>query len=99
MANSKYVLSVGLAIATLAVVIINATGNVALITKVGPTPLFSLVSIALAAAAFAVSWKKRSHLIGGLLAVSAIIFMVPALAAMGYSFKIIIFPGPILGVI
>ena len=82
MANSRYVSSVVLAVATLALVFVNAMGNVALITKVGPTPVFSLVAIALAAAAFAVSWKKRSIIIAGILAVSGIIFMVPALNAM-----------------
>lgn len=33
-----------------------------------------------------------------MLAISGIIFMVPALSAMGYSLNVIVFPGPILGV-
>lgn len=66
MAHSrKYVLGLGLAVATLAFVVANAMGNVALVTKVGPTPVFSLVAIILAAAAFIVSWKQRSFLVAG----------------------------------
>ncbi|MBD0299466.1 MAG: hypothetical protein ICV82_04175, partial [Nitrososphaera sp.] len=99
MKNLKFVLGVGLAAATLVLCFVNAVGNVALITKVGPTPVLSLVAIVLASAAFIVSWKIRSYLVAGLLAASGIIFMVPALNAMGYSFEVIIFPGPILGII
>lgn len=99
MTNSKFVLSVWLAVATLALVSINAVGNVAIVLKVGPTPVLSLSAIVLATAAFVVSWKQRSYLVAGLLAASGIIFMVPALNAMGYSLETIIFPGPILGVI
>lgn len=99
MTNSKYVLAVGLAVATIALVLINAVGNVALVTKVGPTPVLSIVAMVVAAAAFVVSWKQRSYLVAGILAASGIIFMVPALNAMGYSLQAIVFPGPILGVI
>jgi hypothetical protein len=99
MKNPKLTLAVGLAAATLVLCFVNALGNVALVTKVGPTPVFSLVAIMLASAAFIVSWKIRSYLVAGLLAASGIIFMVPALNAMGYSFDVIVFPGPILGII
>jgi hypothetical protein len=99
MTNLKLVIGIGLAAATLTVVLINAVGNVALVTKVGPTPVFSLAAMALSTAAFVVSWKQGSYLVGGLLAASGIIFMVPALNAMGYSLEVIVFPGPILGVI
>jgi len=99
MKNPKFMLAVGLAAATLAVCFVNAIGNVALVTKVGPTPVFSLVAIVLASAAFVASWKIRSYVVAGLLAASGIIFMVPALNAMGYSFQSLVFPGPILGII
>ena len=99
MKDLKFVIGVGLAAATLVLCFVNAVGNVALITKVGPTPVLSLVSIVLASAAFIVSWKIKSYLVAVLLAASGIIFMVPALNAMGYSFEVIIFPGPILGII
>jgi len=96
---AKRILGVGLAAATLALCIVNATGNVALVTKVGPTPVLSLAAMALSAAAFVVSWKQKSYGVAGLLAASGIVFMVPALSAMGYSLSVIVFPGPILGVI
>jgi len=99
MANSRFVIGFGLAAATLVVCIINSVGNIALIFKVGPTPILSLAAMALAAGAFVVSWKQRSVLVAGLLAASGIIFMIPALNAMGYSFTNLVFPGPILGVI
>jgi len=96
---AKRGLGIGLAAATLAVCIVNATGNVALVTKVGPTPVLSLAAIALSAAAFVLSWRQKSYLVAGLLAASGMIFMLPALSAMRYSLSTIIFPGPILGVI
>ena len=99
MASTRFVLGLGLAVATLAVVIVNSLGNVALIFKTGPTPVLSIVAMVLSAAAFVISWNQRSYLISGLLAISGIIFMVPALSAMGYSFNSIVFPGPIIGVI
>ncbi|MDQ3847507.1 MAG: hypothetical protein M3261_00960 [Thermoproteota archaeon] len=99
MANLKITLGVGLAVSTLVLCLINAIGNVALVTKVGPTPVLSLVAIVLALSAFVVSWKFSSFIFAGLLAVSGIIFMVPALNAMGYSFDAIVFPVPILGII
>lgn len=99
MTSSRYIVAVGLAAATLLVCVINAGGNVAVTLKVGPTPVLSLVAMALAAAAFVVSWKQRSYLVPSLLAVSGIIFMIPALSAMGYSFTVIVFPGPVLGLI
>ncbi|MFL6525158.1 MAG: hypothetical protein ACJ70Q_03350 [Nitrososphaera sp.] len=99
MTNPRLALGVGLVVATLALCVINAIGNVALVTKVGPTPVLSLAAIVLASAAFVVSWKFNSYIVAGLLAVSGIIFMVPALNTMGYSFDVVVFPGPILGII
>ena len=52
---ARRILGAGLAAATLVLCIVNAIGNVALVTKVGPTPVLSLAAMALAAAAFAVS--------------------------------------------
>jgi hypothetical protein len=99
MASIRFVLGLGLTVATLVVVIVNSLGNVALIFKAGPTPVLSIAAMVLSAAAFVVSWNQRSYLISGVLAIGGIIFMVPALSAMGYSFNSIVFPGPVLGVI
>jgi hypothetical protein len=99
MVNPRLTLGVGLAVTTLVLCVINAIGNVAVVTKVGPTPVLSLAAIVLASATFVVSWKFSSLIVAGLLAVSGVVFMVPALNAMGYSFGAIVFPGPILGII
>jgi hypothetical protein len=60
--------------------------------------VFVISAIALAVAAFIVSRKQRSFLIAGLLAASGIILMIPGLIATAY-LAVIVFPGPILGVI
>jgi hypothetical protein len=95
--NLKLVLAVGLAAATLALVLINVIGSVAVL-RAGLAPVLGISAIALAVAAFVISWKQRSFLVAGLLAASGIIFMIPAVIATGY-FAVIVFPGPILGVI
>jgi len=99
MPNTRRMVAIVLASATLVVCIVNAIGNIAILFKLGPTPVLSIAGIALAAATFALSWNVRSFLIPSLLALSGIIFMVPGLAAMGFSFDVIVFPGPILGVV
>ena len=99
MVNTRIALGVGLAAATLGVCIVNAIGNIAIILKAGPTPVLSLAAMALAGASFAVTLYQRSLVVAGLLAASGVVFTIPALSAMGYSFATIVFPGPILGVI
>ena len=49
-------------------------------------------------AAFVVSWKQRSFLVAGLLAVSGLVSLIYGLIATGF-FAVIVFPGPILGVV
>lgn len=115
MTNRKRVLAVGLAAASLALVVPFFAGGVlllqprfaplvvqaGLVPGSGPAwfgPVSAISAIALAAAAFAVSWKQRSFLVSGLLAASGIMFMTPALIATGY-LAFIVFPGPIIGVI
>jgi hypothetical protein len=61
-------------------------------------PVVPIIAVALATAAFVVSWKHRSFLVAGLLAASGIIFMVASVIATEY-FAVIVVPGPILGVI
>jgi hypothetical protein len=79
--NSKLVLSVGLAAATLALVLANTVSGVVL--RTGLVPLLGLGAIVPAVAAFVLSWKQRSYLVAGLLAVSGIIGMIPGLIATG----------------
>lgn len=60
----------------------------------------NISSLVLSAAAFAVSWKQRSFLVAGLLAAAGVIYMIPGLVALAsINFAVIVFPGPILGVI
>jgi hypothetical protein len=61
-------------------------------------PVVPISAIGLATAAFVVSSKRRSFLVGGLLAVSGVLLIIPALIATEY-LAVIVVPGPILGVI
>jgi hypothetical protein len=94
--NSKVVLSVGLAGATLALVLANTVSGVVL--RTGLVAELGLGAIPLAVAALVMSWKQRSFLVAGLLAASGMIGMIPGLIATGY-LSFIVFPGPINGVI
>jgi hypothetical protein len=97
--NSKLVIGVGLAAVALALVLPNLAGGIAVLGLAAGTAL-SVTSIALSAVAFAVSWKQRSYLVAGLLAATGVIYMIPALVALAsINFAVIVFPGPILGVI
>jgi hypothetical protein len=96
--NSKLAISVGLAAATLALVLTNVLGGPALLQSAGLAAAIVVSAIALSVAALVVSWKQRSFVVVGLLAASGIILMIPAIIATGY-FAVIVFPGPILGVI
>ena len=96
MTNLKLVLAVGLAAATLALVLANTVGGVVLRTEL--VPVLGIGAIPLAVAAFVVSWKQQSFLVAGLLSASGIISMIPGLIATGY-LSVIVFPGPIFGVI
>jgi hypothetical protein len=98
MVNSKLAISVGLAAATLALVLTNVLGGPALLQSAGLAATVVISAIALTVGALIVSWKQRSFVVAGLLAASGIILMIPAIIATGY-FAVIVFPGPILGVI
>ncbi len=98
MVNSKLAISVGLATATLALVLTNVLGGSVLLQSAGLAAAIVISAIALAVAALVVSWKQRSFVVAGLLTASGIILMIPAIIATGY-FAIIVFPGPVLGVI
>jgi hypothetical protein len=96
--NSKLAISMGLAAATLALVLTNVLGGPALLQSAGLAAAIVVSAIALSVAALVVSWKQRSFVVAGLLAASGIILMIPAIIATGY-FAVIVFPGPMLGVI
>lgn len=96
--NSKSALAVGLAAATTALVLTLVVGGPAVMQGAGVAMAFVISAIALAVAAFIVSRNQRSFLVAGLLAASGAILMIPGLIATGY-LSVIVFPGPILGVI
>jgi hypothetical protein len=114
MTNLKHVMGVALAAATLVVVLPFLQGVLllvvpefaSLVVQAGLAPILAawfgpvvpIIAVALATAAFVVSWKHRSFLVAGLLAASGIIFMVPSMIATEY-FAVLVVPGPILGVI
>jgi hypothetical protein len=100
--NSKLVIGVGLAAASLAFFLTNAVGGLALLRIAGPglAPVLGIGAIVLATAAFGVSWNQRSYLVAGLLAAGGITFAISGLIALArINFAVIEFPGPILGVI
>jgi hypothetical protein len=94
--NSKLVLAVWLAGATLALVLTNIVSGV--ILRTGLVPELGIGAIPLAVAALVVPWNQRSFLVVGLLAASGIIGMIPGLVATRY-LAVIVFPGPVYGVI
>ena len=96
MTNSKVILAVGLAGATLALVLTNTVAGVVL--RTGLVPVLGIGAVPLAVAAFVLSWNHRSFVVAGLLVASGIIGMIPGLIATGY-FAVVVFPGPIYGII
>jgi hypothetical protein len=96
MTNSKLVLALGLAAATLVVFLTVTLSGGALQTGLAPWP--GIGAIVLATAAFVVSWKQRSYLVAGLLAASGVTGIIAGVINTGF-FAVIVFPGPILGVI
>ena len=72
----------------------NILGSPATLPAGGLAVIVVTSAIALAVAAFVVSWNHRSFLVAGLLAASGIILMVLPLANMNF-----VIPGPIIGVI
>jgi hypothetical protein len=95
MTNSKLRLAQGLAIAATIAILINTFEGLQ------PTPvrlLFAVTGVLLAAAAFGVSWGQKSVLISALLLISGTLVTVNAIIATR-NVSILVFPGPIIGVI
>jgi hypothetical protein len=99
MTNKKLITGVALAAAALALVLPNLAGGIAVL-GLGLGTALNISALVLGAAAFGVSWKERSYLVAGLLAAAGAIYMIPGLVALAsINFAVIVFPGPILGVI
>jgi hypothetical protein len=106
--SSKHIISVGLAAATLAVVLPFLQGVVLLVwpgfiswvTEAGLAPILGawfgpvvpILALALATATFVISWNHRSFLVAGLVAASGVIFMVTSMIAAQF-FAVIVVPG------
>jgi len=97
MADSKLVVAMGLAAAALALAFANMVGGVAVLGIAGAT-VFVINAVEAGAAAFIISLRQRSLVVAGLLAVTGIMILIPPLIATRY-FAIILFPGPIIGVL
>ena len=97
MAKIKLVIAQVLAGVTFALVLTNTLAGVQILVA-GLAAVFGISAIALSVAAFVLSLKKRSYMVAGLLAAGGIIFMIPAVTALG-DFSVVVFPGPILGVL
>ena len=99
MTDPKLVAAVVLAAGALALVLPNLVGGIAVLGLAVGTAL-NISSIALSVAAFALAWKQRSYLAGGLLVATGVIYMIPGLVALAnINFAVIVVPGPILGVL
>jgi hypothetical protein len=96
MTNSKRVLAMGLAAATLVVFLAVTASGGALRAGLAPWPGIGV--IVLATAAFVVSSKQKSLLVSGLLAASGVTGIIAGIINTGF-FAVIMFPGPILGAI
>ena len=96
MTNSKLVLAIGLAAATLVVFLAVTASGGALRAGLAPWP--GIGAIVLATVAFVVSWKQRSLLVSGLLAASGVTGIIAGIINTEF-FAVLMFPGPILGVI
>lgn len=96
MTNLRLVVAIGLAAVSLALTLSITIAGVALAVAGLAQPV-GLSAIFIGAASFIISWKQRSFPVAGLLVASGLIFMNNAMAASGY-FKVLVFPGPIIGV-
>ncbi|MGI0012492.1 MAG: hypothetical protein ACREBU_03475 [Nitrososphaera sp.] len=96
MTNSRLVSAVGLASTALVLFLAVIPMGGALQAGLAPWPGIGLV--VLATTAYAVSWNQRSFLVAGLLIASGMLGLVYGLIVTGF-FSLIVFPGPIIGVI
>jgi hypothetical protein len=95
--NAKLAIGLATAGASLVLLLANAIGGAAVVVA-GLAPVLVITCMALATAAFAVSYRQKSYAVSGLLAAAGVALFVPALMATGY-FAVVVIPGPILGVL
>lgn len=96
MTNTKFALSAGLASVALVLFLATIAAGGALQAGLAPWPGIGV--IVLTAASFALSWRRRSFLLAGLLAATGAVGLIYGLIVTEL-FAVIVFPGPIIGVI
>ena len=89
-------IAVWLAAATLGLVLAVIAAGGALRLGIAPWPAIAI--IVMAAAAFVLSGRRRSYLVGGLLAAAGLVSVGYGLAVTEF-LAAVVFPGPVLGMI
>ncbi len=99
MVNLKLATGVGLSALALAFTLVVVVGGIPVVGTPEGMLLLGTSAIVMSIAAFVVSWKKEgSYVIAGLLGATGLASAVPTLLAL-ISFPVIVFPGPLVGVI
>jgi hypothetical protein len=93
----RQTIAIGLGVATLCIFLAIIIGNVQVL-QAGLAPWPGVGAIALATAAFVVSWKQNSWVVTGLLIAAGVTGIIAGVRNTDF-FTVIVFPGPILGII
>jgi hypothetical protein len=96
MTDTRHLLAVSLAAATLALFLAVIAVGGALRAGLAPWP--GIAVVVMAAAAVVLSWERGSFLVAGLLAASGVVGLVYGLAATEF-LAAAAFPGPVFGII
>jgi hypothetical protein len=97
MISLRLTMANGLGVATLCIFLAIIIGNVQVL-EAGLAPWPGVGAIALAAAAFVVSWKQNSWVVTGMLIAAGVTGIIAGARNTDF-FKVIVFAGPILGII
>lgn len=93
----RQTIAIGLGVATPCIFLAIIIGNVQVL-QAGLAPWSGVGAIALATAAFVVSWKQNSWVVTGLLIAAGVTGIIAGVRNTDF-FTVIVFPGPILGII
>ena len=93
----RQTIAIGLGAATFCIFLTIIIGNVQVL-QAGLAPWPGVGAIALATAAFAVSWKQNSWVVTGLLIAAGITGIIAGVRNTDF-FTVIVIPGPIMGII
>jgi hypothetical protein len=93
----RQTIAIGLGAATFCIFLTIIIGNVQVL-QAGLAPWPGVGAIALATAAFILSWKQNSLVVTGLLITAGITGIIAGVRNTNF-FTVIVFPGPIMGII